>query len=569
MRYAGLLSAILFAGAGWGAEIYVAKNGSDSGDGSKARPLASLERARDEARKRGGGTVFVRAGVYELPATLKLEAADSGTTWRAYPGEKVTLSGGVAISGFTPYKGAILQVKVPAGLVFRQLFFAGRRQPLARYPNFDAANPYGGGWAYADGKFVPMYQEVPGEDRRTLRYKPEDARVWARPDEAEVMVFPRYNWWNNIVRIKSLDRATRTITLAADCSYAIRPGDRYYVQGLLEELDAPGEWYLDTRAGTLYFWPPEGARSPLAVTVPRLATIVEIGPGAADVTLRGFTFEASTGTAIALTGTKNCRVAGNTIRNVGDYRGSGVAVNGGTGNGVVGNDIYATGSHGISLSGGDRITLTAAGNYADNNYIHHTGVYYKQGVGISLAGCGNRATHNLIHDTPRMAIQFSGNNFTIEYNHLHHTNLETADTGAVYTGGRDWLGARGTLIRYNYMHDSLGYGFENGKWTSPHYTWGVYLDDNTGGVDVIGNIVVRAWRGLIHLHNGRDNLIENNIFVDGKLQQAEFNGSSRSATGPRTCPPCSRATTRCAISPRGGTCATWIRPPSRPCSRAA
>ena len=343
------LLAILFAGAACGADVYVARNGNDASDGTQARPLASLERARDEARKRGGGTVFVRAGVYELAATLKLEAADSGATWRAYPGEKVTLSGGVTISGFTPYKGAILEAKVPAGLLFRQLFFAGRRQPLARYPNFDAANPYGGGWAYADGKRVPMYQEVPGEDRRTLRYKPEDARAWARPEEAEVVIFPRYNWWNNIVRIRSLDRDTRTITLAADCSYAIRPGDRYYVQGLIEELDAPGEWYLDTRAGTLYFWPPEGARGPLAVTVPRLATIVEIGPGASDITLRGFTFEASSGTAIVLHGTRNCRVAGNTIRNVGDYRGSGVAVNGGTGNGVVGNDIYATGAHGIPV----------------------------------------------------------------------------------------------------------------------------------------------------------------------------------------------------------------------------
>jgi hypothetical protein len=44
---------------------------------------------------------------------------------------------------------------------------------------------------------------------------------------------------------------------------------------------------------------------------------------------------------------------------------------------------------------------------------------------------------------------------------------------------------------------------------------------------VIGNIVVRAVRGLIHLHNGRDNLIENNIFVDGKLQQVEYNGWTR------------------------------------------
>ena len=82
----------------------------------------------------------------------------------------------------------------------------------------------------------------------------------------------------------------------------------------------------------------------------------------------------------------------------------------------------------------------------------------------------------------------------IEYNHIRHVDLETEDTGAVYTGGRDWISSRGTVIRYNYFHDILGYGQENGRWVSPHFAWGVYLDDNTGGVDVIGNIVARCLR---------------------------------------------------------------------------
>ena len=50
------------------------------------------------------------------------------------------------------------------------------------------------------------------------------------------------------------------------------------------------------------------------------------------------------------------------------------------------------------------------------------------------------------------------------------------------------------------------------------------LDDNTGGVDVIGNIVARCDRGAIHLHNGRDNHVENNVFIDGKLQQIHCSG---------------------------------------------
>ena len=32
---------------------------------------------------------------------------------------------------------------------------------------------------------------------------------------------------------------------------------RYYFLNILEELDSPGEWYLDESAGKIYFWPPE------------------------------------------------------------------------------------------------------------------------------------------------------------------------------------------------------------------------------------------------------------------------------------------------------------------------
>ena len=205
--------------------LYVASNGSDSGSGTLQAPFATLVRARDEIRRlkpAGPVTVYVRGGTYEMPATLQLTAQDSGTAdapivYRAYRQEKPVLTAAHAITGFVPYKGKILKADA-RGMSFRQLFYNHLRQPLARYPNYDAANPYAGGWSYADGKQVPMYTDVPGEDKHTLQYRPEDAREWAHPEDAEVMVFPRYNWWNNIVRIKSVDRENRTITLAGDCS---------------------------------------------------------------------------------------------------------------------------------------------------------------------------------------------------------------------------------------------------------------------------------------------------------------------------------------------------------------
>ncbi len=521
-------------------DLFVAKDGSDQNPGTRAQPFASLERAREEIRKlktagplREPVTVQVRSGIYAQAQTLKFDAQDGGSatapvTYRAYENEKPIIVGGRAITGFGPWKGSILKADVGAqglnGVYFRQLIFDGRRQHLARYPNYDPQNPYGGGWAYADGKLVPMYADIPGENNHSFTFKEQDARNWARPEEVEVLVFARYNWWNNICRIKSVDSATRHVTLAQDASYPIRPADRYYFRNALEELDAPGEWYLDKTNATLYFWPP----TPLAgktVVAPTTRTILELGKGTAHLTFRGFTIECAEGTAVTLKDTTNCLIAACTVRNVGDYNGSGVSVSGGFKNGVVGCDIFEIGSHGVTLSGGDRKTLTPAENYADNNYIHHVGVFYGQGVGVSMNGVGNRASHNLIHDGPRMGIMFSGNNLVLEYNHIRHMNLETEDTGAVYTGGRDWISSRGSVIRYNYFHDMLGYGHdEKGRWFSPHFAWGVYLDDNTGGVDVIGNIIARCSRAGLHLHNGRDNHIENNILVENAQQQFEYSG---------------------------------------------
>lgn len=528
--------------------LYVSTKGNDSWSGkldapNKAGtdgPFATLHRARDEIRTLkaaghlgDGVRVQVRAGLYELPQTLTLEAQDSGTeqapiVYQAYPGEKPILTAARVVTGFKPYKGKILQADVGAlkGTYFRQLFYNGRRQVLARYPNFDPNNPYGGGWAYVDGKLVNMYAEQPGDDKRQLLYKEGDVREMARPAEAEVFIFPRYNWWNNVVPIKAIDRATRTVTLAGDCSYPIRPGDRYYVRNVFEELDSPGEWYLDKETWTLYFWPP-GKLTPQSVTVSFLPNLIQM-KGTAWVTFQGFTMEGSEKEGVLLGNCRNCTIAGNTIRNtvgVWDWGFSAVAVGGGTDNRVVGNDIHDTGGNGISLSGGDRKTLTPANNVADNNYIHHVGQMYKQGVGVAMYGVGLKASHNLIHDGPRMGIIFSGNNLVLEYNEIRHVNLETEDTGAVYTGGRDWISSRGSVIRYNYFHDILGYGHDQyGRWLSPHFARGVYLDDNAGGVDVIGNIVVRCPTGLVMLHNGRDNVIENNILVGGRDNMVHYAG---------------------------------------------
>ena len=88
-------------------EFYVAPAGSDANPGTRSKPFATLERARDEVRRfrqdgkmpKGGLTVWLGGGDYLRTNALALDAADSGTakapiTWRARKGKPSACSAG-------------------------------------------------------------------------------------------------------------------------------------------------------------------------------------------------------------------------------------------------------------------------------------------------------------------------------------------------------------------------------------------------------------------------------------------------------------------------------------------
>jgi hypothetical protein len=102
-----------------------------------------------------------------------------------------------------------------------------------------------------------------------------------------------------------------------------------------------------------------------------------------------------------------------------------------------------------------------------------------------------------------MAIGFGGNDHQIEFNEIYRVCYESNDAGAMYAG-RNWT-MRGTVIRYNYLHDISGF---EGRGCV-----GVYLDDQYSGTQVFGNVFVRVTRAAM-IGGGRDCTIENNVFVD-------------------------------------------------------
>lgn len=513
-------------------EIYIAPNGRDTWPGTRAKPLATLEAARDMLRQmraagqetKGGVTVWMRAGRYERTKPFALAKEDSGSAeapivYRAMPGERVCLSGGRLVTNFAPVtdqsilnrldesaRGKVVQADLRAlgisdfgevksgGL---ELFFQDQPMTLARWPNegfTHIADVVGGSPVDVRGTV--------GDAIGRFIYEGDRPRRWVGEKDPWVHGYWFWDWADERQQVESIDPERHMIAVAPPYHvYGYRKGQWFYGFNLLSELDSPGEWYLDRETGMLYFWPPgpiaEGR--PTVSVAPALVTMNDTS----YVTIRGLTLEAARGTGIAISGGTADQIVGCTIRNVGGYA---VRIEGGSKNGVVGCDIYQVGGGGVILEGGDRVTLTPAGHYADNNHIHHYSRWTRMyQPAVTLNGVGNRATHNLIHDAPHQAIAFSGNDHVIEFNEIHDVCTEANDAGAIYAG-RDWTW-RGTVIRHNYLHDISG--------LSGNGCMGVYLDDMLCGTEISGNIFRRVTRAAF-IGGGRDNTIANNIFVDCK-----------------------------------------------------
>jgi len=505
--------------------IHVSPTGSDDGDGSARAPFATLVRARDALRAQrpaSGAAIEIAGGIYEMAAPLQLSADDSGTpdgpiVYAAADGEEVRLVGGRVVTGFAPVADPPILARLApeardsvvcvdlralgvtdygsAGGNGLGVFFNGRPLTLARWPNEGFTKIVG----LVGGDPVDV-RGTKGDKIGKFMYEGDRPNRWKDENDLWVHGYWFWDWSDERHRVESVDTERRIISVVPPYhGYGYRVGQWFYAFNALAELDQPGEWYLDRRTGILYLWPPSPIDEATVVvsTTPQLVTMRD----AAYVTMRGLTLEVTRDTAVSVEGGQGCRIEDCTLRDLG---GHGVVVSGGSGHIVVGCDIYDVDRGGVMLSGGDRRTLTPGNHVADNNHIHSYGRWWRMyQSAIQLDGVGLRASHNLIHDAPHMAIGFGGNDHVIEFNEIHHVCLESNDAGAMYAG-RDWT-MRGTVIRYNYLHQING--------LEARGCVGVYLDDMFCGTRIYGNVFHEVTSAAF-IGGGRDNAIENNVFVD-------------------------------------------------------
>jgi len=526
-----LIALALQGGGAQGAQFFVAAAGNDKSVGSREKPFATLARARDavrELRKAAPGqavTVTARGGLYRLTETLVLGAEDSGTegapvVWQAAPGETVRLQGGARLTDWQPVSDpavrtrldpaaqkAVVQVDLkaagvtdlarptPVGGPAAQLVCNSRYMSLARYPN-------AGEWLRITG--LPQDGELVKTESDSHHgrwaYSSDRPARWQDLSDLWVHGYWVHDWADQYQRVKTLDREKKEVSPEPPFhGYGYRKGQRFYFLNVLEELDSPGEWFLDRQAQLLYFWPPSPLKQ-AEIIFPELQKPMVTLQDTQYVRICGLTFEGSRDAAIAMSGGSHNEIAGCTIRNFGAQ--TAVSI-GGTDSGLRSSDVYEVAGTGVALSGGDRKDLTPGNNYITNCEIYRAGQVYRTYHGaISLSGVHNRIVHCYIHDLPHQGIGYAGNDHVIEYCDFTRIAQETGDVGVLYAA-MDWT-YMGYEVRYNYFHGIHGPG-NLGCFT-------IYPDLPCGGMNLHHNIFYDVDQ-VFHTNSGRAMVIENNLFL--------------------------------------------------------
>jgi hypothetical protein len=551
----------------YGADLYVSPAGLDTNPGTLAAPFLTLERAQTAVRAMktaglpaGGVVVWLRGGVYPRQATFALTNSDSGTAaspvvYRGYPAETARVSGGTqlpasafkVVTSSSPVwsrldptaQGVVVAADLsslgitdygtlaPRGFGAQgvtaalELFIDGTRQPLGRWPDADSTDPdvtYG-------------FSSVATVTSNTVIALSEDrATRWSHAPDPWVHGYFAYTWADDNLAVSRVDASTGTLTLASAPSYGITNplqgagAPPIMAFNLLEEITEPGEWYVDRTSGLLYLWPPANLAQHDVVASILAAPLVTV-TGASNIVLQELTFEASRTKLLTIQGSStDVDVVGCTLRDSGD---SAAEIADGSGNVFDGVLIHDTGEGGVSVGGGDRPTLTQAGNVVKNSDIHDFSQFvWTYTPAVNVSGDGNIVKNNVLHGAPHAAILYSGSQHTFSENEIYGVCGFTSDAGAIYSG-RDW-GARGNVIKWNFIHDVAsnmkgGYGVH-----------AIYLDDCLSGITVTGNVVWNVTGFGIEHGGGRDNLMTNNIFANAGTAVLEADNRCASSPSPVT-----------------------------------
>ncbi len=540
---------------------FVDPAGNDSNPGTRSKPFATIARAQTAVRASNRSspvTVQLRGGTYYLPSTWILGPEDSGTAkapvvWQAWKDESPVLSGGMRLAArWEPYRDGIFKTPVPPDFATDPLFVNGERQILARHPNFD-----------------PNVRMLGGYSKDA--FSRERAARWADPTGGFIHAMHEHLWgdFHYVITGKAPDG---TVTYEGGWQNNRRMGmhpEFRFVENILEELDAPNEWYLDPKAHVLYFRPPDGLDLAKAtIEGVRLRHLVEFHGTAtkpvSHVVLSGLVFRHSArtfmdnkepllrsdwttyrGGAVVFRGTEDCALRNCLFDQAG---GNAVFVDGYNRRVAIrGCDITEAGGNAIAFVGDPKAVRSPLFEYnqvqdvaamdrtvgpqtpdypadcvVEDCLIRRAGRVEKQTAGVQVAmSMGIVIRHCSIYDMPRAGINFGDGcwgGHVVEFCDVFDTVKETGDHGSFNSWGRDRFWRPDIAEVEAWVKEVPGFPLldtvrpvvlRNNRWRCDH-GWDIDLDDGTSNYIIRDNLCLN---GGLKNREGYHRLVENNVIV--------------------------------------------------------
>ena len=525
------------------ADFYVSTTGSDSNDGSFEHPFASFERARDAVRAldktgRSGITVAFMAGDYG-PLSIELTEADSGTpecpiTYCKYGDGDVVFNNGFDVkeAEFSPLdesdkalfsaKSAekIKKADVSGRLVDYDpktcmILSEDGTISLARYPNLyeDGGDQLIQSGITEDANHIRIYNTL--YNRRVAKYHTTDG-----------LIFYGYIVWGWYKDLITTDGYTVDPETGDYIYYVPHPeeaygdaGLRYYPEfvggfaydfyqmamlNVSEELDAPGEYWIDADAGTFYVYDPSGdyhfTGGGVMITLGKTEYINLVGLDfinsedrfiSAPDHPRGITFDlcrfegCAGDSMVYVTATDEGRPLDLLVTRCEFSTCAEAALYVYT---VNMEDLFGTGT----------------GAVIDNNCFTLTNLRIGNSSALQAYATGGRVTHNHFKRCCWKCIGTGySTNLLIEYNVFEEACCNGDDTGAIGKGSNIW--ASGTVIRNNLFLNITG--GTNGR-------FGVYLD-NAVGAEVDSNLFYNVNVSVMNNDISKYNTFRDNVTVRG------------------------------------------------------
>jgi hypothetical protein len=430
---------------------------------------------------------------------------------------------------------------------------------MARFPNFNADD----GWAF--GGTSPEATS------------PERVKTWSNPETGYVHALHAAMWGSHHFRITGVKPSGRLELEGGWQENRPQNGthkEYVMVENIFEELDAPGEWFLDREEKKLYVYPPEGVDLANAdIMVSGLKQLIVINgtmeepvrnihfygiqfshtarvfmephdyitrgdwgvaryaaayvTGAEDCYFRDCRFEDLGGTAVYLRDyNRRVHVEQNLIHDVGE---AGVLLIGDVSNVYNGTTGYYENADwdAIDMRPGPKASDYPKDCRVYGNLMYDLGRVNKQTAsGVFLSVCEDiRVSHNTIFKCPRSGITVNDGAFgghLIEHNDVFATVRETGDHGPFNSWGRDrhWQTRHAGRKKGDQEKSRLLSRLDNHHQTVIRnnrfshsvgtHSFGIDLDDGSSNYHVVNNLTLGC---SLKLREGFYRIVENNIFV--------------------------------------------------------